>query len=109
GVRRFRAAVALADGRAEAPTETLARLLLLPVVPSLVPQVRILDRYGRIVARLDLGDEAAKLAVELDGKRGHSGDAMVAKDRRRDRRTEAYGWWTERGTWYDVRCRQPEF
>jgi hypothetical protein len=109
GVRRFRAAIALADGRAEAPTETLARLLLLPVIPSLTPQVRVHDRYGRVVARLDLGDEHAKLAVELDGKRGHSGDAMVAKDRQRDRRTEVYGWWTERGTWYDVRVRQGEF
>lgn len=107
--RAFRDAVALADGRAEAPSETLARLLLLPVIPSLVPQVRLLDGSARIVARFDLGDEEVRFAVEMDGRRGHAGEQMVAKDRRRDRSTSGYGWWTERGTWYDVRRRQSEF
>jgi very-short-patch-repair endonuclease len=32
---------------------------------------------------------------------------MVAKDRRRDRRTEAYGWRTERVTWFELRREQP--
>jgi hypothetical protein len=109
GAHRFRTAVQLADGRAEAPTETLARLLLRPHLPRLVPQVRVLDRSRQVLARFDLGDEQVKLAVDMDGKRGHAGTAMVAKDRQRDRRTEAYGWWTERGTWYDVRRRQADF
>jgi hypothetical protein len=109
GANRFRAAVLLADGRAEAPTETLARLLLKPLLPGLEPQVKVVDRFGRVVARFDLGDEAAKLAVDMDGKRGHAGMAMVAKDRQRDRRTESFGWWTERGTWFDVRRRQDDF
>jgi hypothetical protein len=109
GAQRFRAAVLVADGRAEAPTETLARLLLRPHLPGLEPQVKVVDRFGRVVARFDLGDEEVKLAVDMDGKRGHAGTAMVAKDRQRDRRTESFGWWTERGTWYDVRRRQDDF
>lgn len=99
-------AVAAADGRAEAPSETLARLVLLPVLPGLVPQVELRDR-GRVIARFDLGDPETRLALEVDGKRGHAGAAMVAQDQRRDRRTEAQGWRTERTTWFEVR-RRPE-
>ena len=108
GTDGLRRAVALADGRAEAPSETLARLLLLPHLPALVPQVLLLDRRGQPVARFDLADERARLAVELDGRRGHAGERMVARDQRRDRATVALGWVTERATWYDVRRRQDE-
>lgn len=108
GVGRQRRAAQLADGRAESPSETLARLLLLPVLPELVPQVRVRDRNGRVVARVDLGIEELRLAVEADGRRGHAGDVMVAKDKRRDRRTGRLGWATERVTWFDLRKRQAE-
>ena len=108
GAPRLRDAVALADGRAEAPSETLLRLLLRPAYPALVPQVTLLDRAARPVARFDLADEAARVAVEADGKRGHSGELMVARDRRRDRAARASGWVTERVTWYDVRRRPHE-
>jgi hypothetical protein len=30
---------------------------------------------------------------------------MVAHDRARDRTTGRLGWWTERVTWFEVRCR----
>lgn len=103
----LRRAVALADGRAESPPETLGRLLL-PVLPGLVPQVRV-RAGGRVVARLDLGDEALLLGVEMDGRRGHAGSAMIAKDRRRDAPVTRLGWEVERGTWWDVRCGQPAF
>jgi len=102
----LREAVQLADGRAESPAETLARLLLLPVLPGLVPQVQLFDRGMREVARFDLGDEQIGLAVEADGTRGHSGAQMVAKDRRRDRTTGGYGWTTERCTWWELRREQ---
>jgi len=108
GCRRVASAVSVADGRAEAPPETLTRLLLLPVLPSLEPQVELFDQQGRLVARFDLGDRKRRLAVESDGKAAHSGPAMVAKDRRRDDRIEPYGWWTERVTWYEVRRQQTQ-
>ena len=105
GASALAAAVALADGRAETAFETLTHLLILPVVPTLEPQVLLLDDQGCIVARFDLGDRERQFAVESDGKLGHSGEEMVAKDRRRDRRTEQLGWHTERVTWFDVRRR----
>lgn len=99
----------LADERVESRGETLARLLLLPVLPGLVPQVQVFDRAGRLVARLDLADGQRRLAVEMDGRRGHAGDAMLARDQRRDARTAALGWITVRGTWWDVRSGQAAF
>jgi hypothetical protein len=102
----LRRAVAAADGRAESPAETLCRLLLLPHLPGLVPQVRVRDSAGRLVARLDLGDEQLRLAVEADGRAGHAGHRRAADDRHRDARTEALGWRTERCTWFELRCRQ---
>ena len=108
GAPRLLAAAELADGRAESPAETLARLVLLPVLPGLVPQVRLLDAAGRPLARFDLGDERRRFAVEADGRRGHAGDAMLAKDQRRDRRTSASGWHTERVTWFELRREQFE-
>jgi hypothetical protein len=109
GAVRLAAAVAAADGRAESPAETLARLLLLPRLPDLEPQVELFDRAARLVACFDLGDRAVRLAVEADGTRNHAGTQMVAKDRRRDRVAEAYGWTTERATWFELRRQQPAF
>ena len=108
GAVALRAAVVAADGRAESPAETLLRLLLLPVLPGLVPQLRVRDGSGRVVARLDLGDAALRLGAEADGRRGHAGGRMVAKDQRRDRTTDGLGWRTERFTWFELRCRQHE-
>jgi hypothetical protein len=96
-------AVAAADGRAETPIETLGRLVLLPVLPGLVPQVEIRER-GVVLARLDLGDERLRIAIEGDGRSTHTG--MAADDRRRDRRIGAHGWHTERYTWFEVRRQQ---
>ena len=104
---RFAEAVALADAGAQSPAETLGRLLLQPELPNLRTQVPLFDRAARMIACFDLADEQIKLAFETDGKVGHAGEAMVAKDRRRDARTGPYGWWTERATWYELR-RQPD-
>lgn len=104
GAPALRRAVAAADGRAESPAETLARLLLQPVIPALEPQVKLHHDGGRVLARFDLGDRRARFAVEADGKRGHAG--MAAKDRRRDRSSRRHGWRTERLTWWELRCRQ---
>lgn len=109
GAPALRRGLARTDGRAESAAETLARLILLPALPGLCPQVRLFDNAARLVARFDLGDEEIRLCVESDGQAGHAGERMVAKDQRRDLRTKSFGWWTERATWYDLRRRQDEF
>jgi hypothetical protein len=102
GAPALRRALSLTDARAESPAETLARLLLRDVLPGLVPQHRLLDARGWVLARFDLGDPRLRLAVEADG-RSHRGDRSAAKDQRRDRRSDALGWRTERWTWWDLR------
>lgn len=102
----LRRAVADADIRAESPAETLARLLLHPVLPGLVPQTELRDARGRVVARFDLGDEDIRLAVEADGKGAHAG--MAARDQKRDRTSNGYGWRTERCVWFELRRQQAE-
>lgn len=104
----LRRAMSLTDGRAESPAETLARLLLRPHLPGLVPQVELFDERAAPVACFDLADETVRLAVEADGRRGHAGSEMAARDRRRDRRSRALGWDTERLTWFDLRRRRSE-
>lgn len=105
-VARLSGALEVADDGAATPAETLARLLLRPLLPGLRCQVPVTEPWGEMVAILDLADEELMLAIEVDGKRGHAGQQMVAKDRRRDRRTAALGWHTERVTWAELR-RQP--
>jgi hypothetical protein len=97
-----------ADARAESPGETLTRRLLAPVLPGLVPQMPLVGPAGDVVARLDLGDEALRLGVECDGRRGHAGEVMVAEDRWRDARTTGLGWSVERVTRFEVRCRRAQ-
>lgn len=109
GVVALRDAVARADRRTESPAETLARLALVPTMPGFVPQHRLLGPDGRVLARYDLADVELRLAVEADGKAGHAGDRMVAKDRRRDRVSELHGWRTERVTWWELRRRRAGF
>ena len=50
GCGAVRHAVSAADGRAESCAETLTRLLVLPVLPALEPQVELRDRRGVLVA-----------------------------------------------------------
>jgi hypothetical protein len=101
GIVALREALALADPKAESPHESLTRLVLKPVLPGLEPQIKVFDQRGRLVARLDLGDESLRLGVESDGAAYHRGRA--AADRRRDART---GWAIERVSWYETRCEQ---
>lgn len=98
-------AVSLADGRAESPLETLGRLILLPVLPGLVPQVKVFDRAVNLVARLDLADEVRRFGVEADGKAAHSKPKQVTRDARRSDRVSAQGWGPlSRYGWWEARC-----
>ena len=108
GLVRQRAVAAAADGRAEAASETLLRLILAPHWPELEPQVTVYDERTYPVRRYDLGDRTIRLGVESDGKRGHAGDRMVAKDERKDRRAGRYGWRTERASWFEIRREQEQ-
>lgn len=102
-VARLRAALCLADGRAESALETVLRLLL--VRAGLSPetlQLRLFDRYGRCYARLDMAWPSRMLAVEADGREHHDKPEALYRDRRRQNDLELAGWTVLRFTWNDV-------
>ncbi len=106
---RLRAAMALADARAESPFETLLRLLL--VRAGLAPQtlqLEIFESGGRVYARLDLAWPSVKVAVEADGRMYHDAPEALYRDRSRANALALDGWTILRFTWADLH-RRPEW
>ena len=91
GVRQARRAVALADGRAESPPETVLRVLLRTAGLTPVPQYVVRTPDRRFVARVDLAFPAQRVAIEYDGA-WHGEPGQLARDRRRLNALVAAGW-----------------
>lgn len=92
GIKGLRTAVALMDGGAESPQETRTRLLLLEAgLRRPVTQIPVLDDYGRVFARMDMGWPDLNVGVEYDGaqhwtdprQRSHDIDRYAALTARR--------------------------
>jgi very-short-patch-repair endonuclease len=109
GVARARDVLALADGRAESPGETLTRWHLhRHGVERPELQVPVVTPLGAF--RADLGWPEARLLLEFDGYVKYSGggaraaaDTVFAEKRRQDALEEA-GWRVLRATWPDLRA-----
>jgi hypothetical protein len=108
GAPALRQAVAMADGRAESPNETVVRLVLTPHLPGLVPQQRLRDDRGRSSRASTSATRGCGWRPRLMGSSATPGDRMAARDQRRDRISDARGWRTERCTWFEARCRKQE-
>jgi hypothetical protein len=94
GVRRARAALALADPGSDSPAETRTRLILRAAGFSRLRHgVDVSDGQGGWLARPDLADEAAKVAVQYDGL-VHLGDDPEQRrsDIDRDELLRQHGW-----------------
>ncbi|MCP3800846.1 hypothetical protein NLX83_16395 [Allokutzneria sp. A3M-2-11 16] len=90
GVVVGRQAVELVDPRAESFPESELRVLLNLNELYPVPQLKVCDSNG-FIARVDLGFEEEKVAVEYDG--AWHGDAnQLPRDRERMNRLQAAGW-----------------
>lgn len=72
--------------------ELLALCLVDPALPEVVPQYRIRNAAGRVVARTDLGIPAARLGLEAHSRRFHFGPDAGALDEQRDLAAAACGW-----------------
>ncbi|MCG7287132.1 endonuclease domain-containing protein [Cellulomonas sp. ACRRI] len=104
--------IALADGRAQSPGETLLRWALRSGgLPPPELQVEVVTRRGRFFA--DLGWPALRVAVEFDGYVKYSGafgstapEAVFAEKQRQDA-LEEEGWRVLRVTWDDLRAPAP--
>lgn len=93
GIRRARNAVDLVDGGAQSPKETWLRLLLVQAgLPPPQTQIAIKNEFGDVIAWLDMGWEATKVAVEYDGEQ-HRGDRrQYTWDIRRREVLDRLGW-----------------
>jgi very-short-patch-repair endonuclease len=90
GVRRLRAAAALADPRAESPYESLLRVLHVACEAHVVPQFKLWSG-GRFVARGDLRLTRHRVFHEYDGA-DHREKDQQREDLGRDRAISAVGW-----------------
>ncbi|WP_127480092.1 hypothetical protein [Nocardioides pantholopis] len=91
GAPRLREALALADGRAESPWETLLRLLHVVSGIGVEPQRVLRDEDGAFVARADLLLTGSRVLHEYDGAQ-HLERAEQRRDLERDRRLERAGY-----------------
>ncbi|MDA2894460.1 hypothetical protein PDG61_26370 [Mycolicibacterium sp. BiH015] len=93
GVRRCRGAVELMDAGAESPQESRLRLILIDQgFPRPQTQIPVVDADDYVFARLDMGWQDLKIAVEYDGEHHRTDDTQYRKDARRIRGITAMGW-----------------
>lgn len=93
GLARLRKALKLVDAGAESPYETLTRLLLIRAgLPAPQTQFRVLDRFGHLVARLDMAWPEKRVAVEYDGAQHWTDPEQRRRDIERLAALEALGW-----------------
>ena len=93
GRKTLRRALALVDGGAESPYETLTRLILvragLPAPPTQVP---VIDGHGFVVAYVDMGWRDLRVAVEYDGAQHWTDPRQRRRDIERLADLDALGW-----------------
>ena len=96
GVRQARAVLALADGRAESPLESLTRLRLHDDAFP-IPDLQVWFGSDRV----DMVFRQQRLILEIDGLEKYVGDALKA-EKVRETRLRRYGYRVERVTWDDI-------
>lgn len=104
GIRQLRFLTPLIDGLAESPPESWLRLVMIRAdLPTPELQIRVADDSGRIYARIDLGYEKYKVAIEYDGEDFHSSPEQRAHDEARDAQLKDDGWIVIRVTAAELR------
>ncbi|WP_342199569.1 type IV toxin-antitoxin system AbiEi family antitoxin domain-containing protein [Micromonospora cremea] len=97
-----------ADGRAQSPLETRARLRCVDGrVPSDTLQLEVRDDDGYLLGIGDLGWRAPRVIAEADGRDAHDTPQAAFADRRRQNRLVNAGWSILRFTWSDTL--QPDY
>lgn len=93
GLVQLRRVLQLADGGAESPYETKTRLVLVGGgLPRPQTQIEVLNRWGAVMARIDMGWEEWKVGIEFDGAQHWTDPAQRSRDIDRLAELEARGW-----------------
>lgn len=69
---------------------------------ELVPQVRIFDRDGTLVARVDFLVKGSRVIVEVDGRLKYTDQSVLFAEKKREDRLRALGYVVVRLTWADI-------
>jgi hypothetical protein len=105
GIVAIRDLVELADGAAESPMESEARLAMLDGgLPAPVLQYEIVDTDGR-VWRVDFAWPSAKVAAEYESDQWHNSPEALRHDRMRNGALQEIGWTVVPIVGQDVRHR----
>ncbi|MET0699625.1 MAG: hypothetical protein ABWY93_08165 [Mycobacterium sp.] len=97
GLRRLRARLRLVDGGAESPQETVARLALVDAgLPSPQTQIKVYGTHGDVIARVDMGYDEVKVAIEYDGPQHWTDPAVRQRDIDKQFEMTTLGWCTIR-------------
>nr|WTA67942.1 hypothetical protein OHB51_01815 [Micromonospora sp. NBC_00855] len=103
GAVAARGYLAEADGRAQSPLETRARLRCVDGgVPPDALQLEVRDADGYLLGIGDLGWRGPRLIAEADGRDAHGTPEAAYADRRRQNRLVNAGWTILRFTWQDT-------
>jgi hypothetical protein len=109
GIVAVRDLIPLADGLAESPMESEARLAMLDGnLPRPVLQHEIVDGNGEL-RRVDFAWPEERVAAEYDGTDWHSSPEAMRRDRRRQGALQDVGWTLVPIVFEDVRYRAWEF
>ncbi|SOX56258.1 DUF559 domain-containing protein [Mycobacterium ahvazicum] len=110
GLTRLRRVMPLLDAGAESPQETRTRLALIDAgLPKPQTQIRVFDKFGDFVARLDMGYEELRLGIEYDGPQHWTDRQQRDRDIDRYSALLALGWTVVRASSDLLRYRQGTF
>jgi len=93
GLRQLRQTLDFVDGGAESPYESLTRLLLVQAgFPRPQTQILVLDEYGFVVARIDMGWSEYLVGVDFEGAHHWTSPKTRAWDVERYQLLPELGW-----------------
>ncbi|MCW2652217.1 MAG: hypothetical protein QOE41_1375 [Mycobacterium sp.] len=93
GLAQLRRTLQLVDGGAESPYESLTRLLLVQAgFPVPQTQIPVIDDFGAVFARVDMGWPRYLVGVEFDGTQHWTNSRQRSWDIDRAAELSALGW-----------------
>jgi hypothetical protein len=93
GVKQLHRVLSLVDAGAESPQETRTRLLVMAAgLPRPHTQIEVLNDWGRVLARIDMGWPEVKVGIEYDGSQHWTDSRIRTNDIDRTAELQRRGW-----------------
>lgn len=93
GLKQLRRVLPLVDAGAESPPETRTRLLVIAAgLPRPHTQIEVLNDWGRVLARIDMGWPEVKVGIEYDGSQHWTDSRIRSNDIDRAAELLRRGW-----------------